>query len=142
MLKPFTLIINTDGAYRLEEGQADMPGIPIHPIGYGDAAQLLRFVYSFNEMDFNSEEKLPSHFEAQQLAFETKVPNVVCSLRTSTTIQNVLMQKRSIIILLFPTDNDCSNNFRLLRGNEAPESWQGALELNYRTGPGFVNSSL
>lgn len=33
-----------DGAFRLDESDAGLPTIPVHPINYGDAANLLRFV--------------------------------------------------------------------------------------------------
>ena len=32
----------TESAYRLPEDEVDLPGIPVHPIGYDDAEVLLR----------------------------------------------------------------------------------------------------
>ena len=35
-------IVISDSAYRMNERNADLPQIPVHPIGYGDAYMLLK----------------------------------------------------------------------------------------------------
>ena len=34
--------LTTDGAYRWSLDDRELPGIPAHPIGYGDAEQILK----------------------------------------------------------------------------------------------------
>ena len=43
---PFFVI---DSAYRIDESEAGLPGIPVQPISYGDAQVLLEYVPTFDE---------------------------------------------------------------------------------------------